>query len=212
MLTLDHLTIIAPTLQEGVAHLRDCLDLDVPFGTCHLYMGTHNHRLQLGDGVYLEIIAVDPDGTTPDKPRWFGLDDADAIRTDWDAGRRLRGYVASTVAMSDLLALCPGIFGEERSLPPDKPEFGFAIPIDGSLPMNGAVPSLIDHRGMPTSMDEIPDMGAKLIDFTLFHPDPDALVALYSSLALDRPPHLQYGPELRFMAHIETPSGRRQLT
>ena len=31
MLKLDHLTVIAPSLAEGVEHVRNCLDLDVPF-------------------------------------------------------------------------------------------------------------------------------------------------------------------------------------
>lgn len=77
MLQLDHITVVAPALAEGVAHVRDCLDLDVPFGTRHGYMGTHNHRLQLGSNVYLEIVALDPDGMTPGRARWFGLDDQD---------------------------------------------------------------------------------------------------------------------------------------
>ena len=55
MLKLDHLTVIAPTLVEGVSHVRTCLDLDVPFGQHHRYMGTYNHLLQLKDAVYLEI-------------------------------------------------------------------------------------------------------------------------------------------------------------
>ncbi|HVI91731.1 MAG TPA: VOC family protein [Dongiaceae bacterium] len=46
LLKLDHLTVIAPTLTEGVSHVQNCLDLDIPFGTHHDYMGTHNHRLR----------------------------------------------------------------------------------------------------------------------------------------------------------------------
>lgn len=60
MLQLDHLTVIAPCLAEGVAHVRTCLDIDVPFGQRHQDMGTHNHRLRLGESVYLEMIAIDP--------------------------------------------------------------------------------------------------------------------------------------------------------
>ncbi len=75
MLKLDHLTVIAPTLTEGIAHIRSCIDLDVPFGQRHGYMGTHNHLLQLGEQVYLEIVALDPDGERPPRARWFGLDD-----------------------------------------------------------------------------------------------------------------------------------------
>ena len=90
VLKLDHITVIAPTLSEGAAHVRHCLDLNVPFGTRHDYMGTHNHRLQLGGNVYLEVVAYDPHGTEPGRPRWFDLDNRDKVRSDWDDGRRLR--------------------------------------------------------------------------------------------------------------------------
>ncbi|MEO1115364.1 MAG: VOC family protein, partial [Pseudomonadota bacterium] len=167
MLKLDHITVIAPTLSEGTAHVRACLDLDVPFGTRHLYMGTHNHRLQLGKNVYLEIVALDPDGVTPPRARWFGLDDQKKVREDWDDGRRLRGWVASSTSFDLVDPQDRQIFGEEVALPFDAPEFAFAIPEDGSLPQKGAVPSLIDHRNEPTSMSEIPDLGAELLSFTL---------------------------------------------
>ncbi|QPH55162.1 VOC family protein [Pontivivens ytuae] len=208
MLRLDHLTVIAPTLGEGVAHVRDCLDLDVPFGTRHLYMGTHNHRLQLGDRVYLEIVALDPEGTPPGRARWFGLDDQGAVRRDWDAGRRLRGCVASTTN----IAAHGALFGEEVPLPPEDPSFAFAIPADGSLPMGGALPSLIDHRGDPTAMAEIPDLGAQLISLHLTHPRPEEIAALYTGLSLDRPPEITQGAETRWTARIETPTGVRELT
>jgi hypothetical protein len=86
---LDHLSIIAPTLEEGVKHVRESLDIDIPFGRKHVDMGTHNHLLSLGEGAYLEIIAVDLQATAPSLPRWFGLDDSSTVRKAWDQGRRL---------------------------------------------------------------------------------------------------------------------------
>ena len=80
MLKLDHITVIAPTLAEEVMHVRACLDLDVPFGQRHAYMGTYNHLLQLGDTVYLEIVALDPEAEGPARPRWFGLDDQKKVQ------------------------------------------------------------------------------------------------------------------------------------
>ncbi|WP_420332844.1 VOC family protein [Roseibium sp.] len=212
MLKLDHITVIAPTLSEGVAHVRTCLDLDVPFGTRHLYMGTHNHRLQLGKTVYLEIVALDPQGTPPPRARWFGLDDQKKVREDWDNGRRLRGWVASSKSFDRVNSGDRQIFGEEVALPFDAPEFAFTIPADGGLPLNGAAPSLIDHRDDPTSMSEIPDLGADLVSITLEHPEPDRVTALYERLSIDTPPVVVKGLELKYRAAIATPSGPKELT
>ncbi len=212
MLKLDHITVIAPTLSEGVSHVRNCLDLEVPFGTRHEYMGTHNHRLQLGNGVYLEIVALDPDGAEPGRPRWFGLDNQEQVRSDWNEGRRLRGWVASTDAIESVVSIRRAMFGEEVPLPPNKPAFAFAIPEDGSLPLDGAAPSLIDHRGDPTSMAEIPDLGARLHSLTLEHPAPAAIETLYRELSIDRPPAIVLGPKVRYRAQIETATGLKELT
>ncbi|MCB5176243.1 VOC family protein [Microvirga lenta] len=212
MLKLDHLTIIAPTLAEGVAHVRRCLDLDVPFGQHHGYMGTYNHLLQLGDGVYLEIIALDPDATRPGRARWFGLDDGKAVRADWDAGRRLRSWVARTDAIDTVLAGREGIFGKKVSLPWSNPSFDFAIPDDGSLPLGGAAPSIIDRRGKPRSMDTIADLGARLRSFSLEHPDAAAISELYREIGVDRLPHIIRCDALRYRAQIETPAGTRELS
>jgi len=211
MLKLDHLTVIAPTLAEGISHVRNCLDLDVPFGQRHGYMGTYNHLLQLGDTVYLEIVAFDPQADGPGRPRWFGLDDQKKVRTDWDEGRRFRGWVASTDAIDMVLAGREAIFGVKVALPMLDPSFDFAIPDDGSLPLDGAAPSLIDRRGKPRSMATIADLGARLRSFALEHPDPAAVAALYRDLDVDRPPIIVQSTALRYRAQIETPRGLKEL-
>lgn len=211
MLKLDHLTVIAPTLAEGVAHVRACLDLDVPFGQRHAYMGTHNHLLQLGDVTYLEIVALDPDAGHPGRRRWFGLDDQPQVRRDWDAGRRLRGWVARTDDIDGVIRGREAIFGRKVALPAVEPSFDFAIPEDGSLPWGGAAPYIIDRRGKPRSMASIADLGARLAGFSLEHPDAEAVRSLLKDLAVDRPPAVTPGSALRYSAQIETPSGTRLL-
>lgn len=212
MLKLDHVTVIAPTLIEGVSHVQNCLDLNVPFGTRHDYMGTHNHRLQLGNNVYLEIVALDPDGTQPGRPRWFGLDNQKKVRSDWTEGRRLRGWVASTDAIDSVVSTRRAIFGDKVPLPATNPTFDFTIPADGSLPLDGAAPSIIDHRGDPTSMASIPDLGARLRSLTLEHPNPAAIETLYRELSIDRPPAIVLAPNVRYRAQIETPTGLKELS
>lgn len=212
LLKLDHITVIAPTLAEGVLHVQRCLGLDVPFGTRHEYMGSHNHRLQLGNSVYLEIVALDPQGIEPDRARWFGLDNQEQVRSDWDAGRRLRGWVANTDAMDAVVSAYGAILGDKVPLPAESPTFDFAIPKDGSLPLGGAVPSIIDHRGDTSYIASIPDLDAHLHSFTLEHPDPTRIAALYRELAIKNSPVIVQGPEVRYRALIETPAGLKELT
>ena len=211
MLKLDHLTIIAPTLAEGVAHVRACLDLDVPFGQRHGYMGTYNHLLQLGDTVYLEIVALDPEAEAPGR-RWFGLDDQRRVRSEWEDGRRLRGWVARTDAIDTVIGGREAIFGKKVPLPAVSASFDFAIPPDGSLPFDGAAPSIIDRRGKPRSMATIADLGARLRSFSLEHPDPTAISALYRDLGIDRTPIIVHGAAPRYRAQIETPTGLKELS
>jgi hypothetical protein len=212
MLKLDHISVIAPSLAEGVSHVRACLDLDVPFGQRHAYMGTHNHLLQLGDTVYLEIVALDPEADGPGHPRWFGLDDQKKVRSDWDEGRRLRSWVARTDAIDAITAGHSGIFGKKVPLPAVNSSFDFAIPDDGSLPLDGAAPYVIDRRGKPRSMATIADLGARLRSFTLEHPDPAAVEALYRAITVDRPPAIDRGSKLRYRAQIETRTGLKELS
>lgn len=212
MLKLDHLTVIAPTLAEGVSHVQDCLGLDVPFGTRHDYMGTHNHRLQLGNSVYLEIVARDPDGIEPGRARWFGVDNEERVRSDWNEGRRLRGWVANTDAIDPVVSAYGAILGDKVPLPAESPTFDFAIPKDGSLPLDGAAPSIIDHRGDTSYIASIPDLDARLHSFTLEHPDPTRIAALYRELAIENPPVIVQGPEVRYRALIETHAGLKELT
>jgi Glyoxalase-like domain len=212
MLKLDHLTVIAPSLAEGVLHVQTCLDLDVPFGQRHPYMGTHNHLLQLGDTVYLEIVAIDPASAPPNHRRWFGLDAQEKVRSDWAEGRRLRGWVARTDQIDTVIAGRREIFGAKIGLPPTNSTFDFAMPDDGSLPLDGAAPSIIDRRGRSRSMSTIADRGVRLTSFTLDHADPLRIKALYRSLGVDRPPVVTRGSNLKYRALIETLAGPRELT
>jgi hypothetical protein len=212
LLKLDHLTVIAPTLTEGVSHVRNCLELDVPFGTRHDYMGTHNHRLQLGNSVYLEIVALDLEGAEPGRPRWFGLDNQVKVRTDWNEGRRLRGWVANTETIDSVLSTHGAIFGDKVPLPAADPTFAFTIPRDGSLPLDGVAPSIIDHRGDSSYVASIPDLGARLHSVILEHPDRAGIEALYRELAIDHPPVIVQAPKVRYRALIETPTGLKDLT
>lgn len=145
MLRLDHLTVIAPTLQEGVAHARNCLDIDIPYGGKHPEMGTHNHVIRLGDLAYLEIVSIDPEAKAPSGPRWFGFSDTSAVRADWEAGRRLRGWVAHTDDLNGVPKQHSDLFGAQVRISRAGLYSQFSLLPDGKLPADGILPSVIDR-------------------------------------------------------------------
>ena len=212
MLALDHLVVIAPSLAEGAAHVRARLGVDMQAGGRHPQMGTWNLLLRLGDDVFLEVIAVDPDAPRPDRPRWFGLDDIDAVRAAWADGRRLRAWVARTGELDAVLDRHGALLGEAMQVSRGDRSWRFALRADGSLPAEGAAPPVIDWGPRGNPAPAMPDPGARLRSFRISHPDPAGATALYDRLGLADPPVVVAGPQIRYRAIIETPGGIRELS
>lgn len=208
MLCLDHLTVIAPSLAEGMDHVRQCLGLDFDDGRLHAEMGTHNRRLRLGEALYLEVIAVDPDAPTPAGPRWFGLGDPEAVRADWEQGRRLRAWVARGDDFEALMR-------DHRDLLGGRIDVGdrdyFSLPEDGSLPMDGILPCVISRSDRRGPAGRMTDHGARLRTFEVEHPDPEDIRTLYDRLDIRGDPAVVPGERFRYRAVIDTPAGTRVL-
>jgi hypothetical protein len=210
-LILDHLAIVAPTLEEGAAHVREQIGIDMQAGGKHPEMGTHNLLLGLGDDVFLEVIAVDPVAGKPARPRWFGLADEAAVRAAWADVRRLRGFVARTGDLDGILAGHGDLLGRKTQVSRGDRRWFFSVRSDGLLPADGAVPPVIDwgSRGCPAPA--MPDFGARLVGYEIEHPDPAWLEDLYAELRFANPPVVRRGAEIRLRAMIHTPSGVKEL-
>lgn len=211
MLKLDHLTVVAPSLQQGVAHVRQQLGVEMQPGGQHPEMGTHNCLLRLGDDIFLEVIAIDPEAPPPPRVRWFGLDDAEHVERAWARGDCLNGWVARTDDLARLLDRHGPVLGRSTSVSRGDRRWQFSVTEDGRLAGAGAVPAAIDwgERGSPAS--QMPDLGCRLEKFIIEHPDPAWLGQVYSDLGIVDPPAIHPGERLRYRAIIATPAGRREL-
>ena len=212
MLEADHLVVVAPSMPEGLAHARACLGLDLPEGGRHREMGTCNHLLRLGDGLFLEVIAADEVAPAPERPRWFGLGDPAGMRASWAAGRRLRSFVARTRSLDRLLARHGARLGEAVRVSRGDLSWRFGLRPDGALPEDGALPCPIDWGEAGCPAPRMPDLGVRLVGWSVAHPAPGDLAALYGAIGLVDPPAIRHGPEVRFAARIATPAGERTLT
>ncbi len=110
MLIIDHLVIAALTLEEGIDHVRQALGVTVPQGGAHPLMATHNRLMKFDDGLFLEIIAPDPEAKSQ-RPRWFALDDPE-VRATLSSSPRLITWVARALDLSNALASIPAPLGE----------------------------------------------------------------------------------------------------
>ena len=79
-------------------------------GGKHIAMGTHNSMLRIGDEIYLELIAIDPDGIKPDRPRWFDLDQP-SMRASLALGPRLIHWVARCADIETARKISPDEHG-----------------------------------------------------------------------------------------------------
>ena len=161
---------------------------------------------------FLEVIAVDEEAPPPDRRRWFGLDDVARVRRDWEAGRRLRAFVARTRSLDGLLARHGARLGEAVRVSRGELSWRFGLRPDGGLPEDGAVPCPIDWGAAGCPAPRMPDLGARLVGWSITHPAPAELAALYEAIGLADPPAIRPGPEVRFAARIATRSGERALT
>jgi len=196
-LRLDHLAVCAVSLEEGVAHVEAALGLALGPGGRHARFATHNRLLGLADGLYLEVIAPDP-GATPERARWFGLD-------TFSGPPRLMNWICGV----DDLEAAPRMAGEVLDLARGDNRWRIAVPADGSLPLGGAFPTLIQWITPPVG-GRLPPSGAALKRLDIESPSAAEALALIGSPPA--PVTLRPGPEHRMEALIATPHGDRVLT
>ncbi|EHK65888.1 VOC family protein [Achromobacter arsenitoxydans] len=222
-LAIDHIVIAAADLDSGSEYVAGILGIAPQGGGAHPRMGTHNRVLGMADGVYLEVIAIDPDAPPPTRPRWFGLDQGD-IRARLEQGPFLAHWAARVEAPLDLTRMQAE---HPNRIPPAIPmtrgdlRWRLTVPDDGSLPAwreagheagDGLLPTLIQWDVDNYPGVSLPRQPLALKRLTGTHPRAALLRqglawmgadTLIDVLQADGPPRLS--------AQIDTPSGLKTL-
>ena len=204
-LTFDHLAIVAPSLEAGVAHVRKRLGVDAPAGGVHPLMGTHNHLMRLGETCFLEIIAIDPGAPAPERPRWFGLD------RRGDAPPRLEHWLLATNDLDATLDEAGGLGGEAIRQTRGELSWRIAVRPDGALPMGGAFPGLLEWSTGTHPAAGMADLGCRLSVLTIDHPEAERISRFLEGRLIDARIRVRNAAGPNLSAEIETPSGTRVL-
>src|SRR4030095_1080917 len=104
----DHLVVAALELDQGCNWVEQQLGVRPQPGGKHVAMGTHNALLHLGPRFFLEMIAVDPDGVKPARPRWFDLDEP-RMKAALAEGPHLVHWVVRTTDIDAAVARIPDL-------------------------------------------------------------------------------------------------------
>ena len=206
---IDHITIVSPTLAAGGELVHKLLGVHPQQGGEHPRMGTHNLLLPLGEAMFLEVIAINPNAPAPQRSRWFELD-----RLPPKSQPFLGCWVARTDDIYSSLAAASEQLGLAEPMSRGVLEWLISIPDDGSLPFGGAAPALIQWQTEMHPATGMQDKGCRLVHLELLHPEPQRLDALIQGLQFS-----EFGSTLSvveapapgLLAHIDTPLGLRTI-
>jgi hypothetical protein len=202
---LDHIILGVDDLDRGVAWLEQRTGVRAIFGGVHPGRGTRNALLALGPSCYLEIIAPDPQQSSP---TWFSQ-----VLTMRDP--RL---IAWAVHTSDLTTLAQTAIA--AGFPVDGPHDGARSRPDGKI-LSWKLFRLWDDRGglLPFFIEWGRDSvhpatdapsACSLASFRLQSPDVPGLARACQSLAVEV--LVEPGDTPRMVAHIASSCGELELT
>lgn len=205
----DHLVVAALTLEQGCDWVEAKLGVRPQPGGKHVAMGTHNALVGLGKRFFLEVIAVDPEGVAPPRPRWFDLDEP-RMKAALAEGPHLVHWVART---TDIEAWAARLAEHGVVTPMTRGDMTWriTIPADGHRPGRGLVPTLIQWSDARHPADRLPDSGLRLAAIAGEHPTPELTRAEIATLGLSDVLKVTYAKSPRLAMMLRSPRGTSVL-
>ncbi|MEM9523498.1 MAG: VOC family protein [Pseudomonadota bacterium] len=206
---IDHFVIGADSLEQGVAAMRSALGVEVPRGSKHDAMSTHNHVMQAGTERFFELIAIDPEAPDPGRARWFSLDDA-ATRARLKERPRALCWVVNPDDFDGVVAASPVDLGEVVDFRRGDRTWRLTVPKDGHLPEGGLLPAFIEWSPGPHPSTGQRDLGIRLKRIQIATPEPARLREIFEILNIAHLAGISEGPAaLSFV--LDSPRGEVTL-
>ena len=204
---VDHLMFAVADLNAGIAQIEAMTGVKARFGGAHPGRGSRNALLSLGPRAYLEIIAPDPEQSSPRSLESLGLS---ATRQS-----RLIGWAFNSADLPRIVT-----DAGSRGLAMRQPESGERRRPDGKV-LSWRTTALVDERTgdglVPFFIDwgatEHPSVpapkGARLVSIRAQHPAPGSVQQIFDALGIAL--KIETGSEAALIAVLDTPRGRVEL-
>lgn len=219
---VDHIVVLAKTLDDGVTWCEATLGVTPGPGGEHPLMGTHNRLLNIASPqfpqAYLEIIAINSEATPPiqsSRTRWFDMDNPALQTRVKHSGPQLIHFVTcvanaatATTAWARLGIDAGPVLPLSRMTPSGPLSWQITVREDGQRLFDGCLPTLIQW-GASHPTDKLPASGVTLLGLQAHHPEPDALQFAYRAIGLDNVPiaATASGRSAHLCAQLHTPNG-----
>ena len=219
---LDHLVIMANSLDEGAAWFEATLGVTPGPGGEHPLMGTHNRLLRIDSDAfpraYLELVAINSEADYAHQTgaaRWFDMDNALIRARVAQNGRQLIHWVASVADIAGAVQTlgAQGIdrgpaIKASRMTPSGLLQWQITVRDDGQRLFDGCLPTLIQWGDVhPTG--SMPQSGVALQALHLAHPAADELQA--ALIGVDIVDVAVHNAPARITAIFQTPKGTVKL-
>ena len=222
---IDHLVIVARSLEQGVQWCEATLGITPSPGGEHTLYGTHNRLFKIASPAnpmaYLEIIAIDPSAVRPKRgcpTRWFDMDNP-ALQKVVTKEPRLVHFVVNTadIKAARMAIRMQGIdrgpaISASRRTNRGTLNWQISVRADGQRLFDGCMPTLIQW-GKPDATDPLKlhprntltRSGVTLQSLEVIHPSAAKLQAAYDAIELNRV-NVTEGPA-NLKATLQTPKG-----
>jgi hypothetical protein len=160
-----------------------------------------NALVRLSERTFLEIIAIDPEGTKPSRPRWFDLDNI-ALQAELTERPRLIHWVARTTGIERAAAACPDTPG--RSAPDGARRVSLANhdPRRRQAAGERRGPTLIEWDVPQHPAESLPKSNVSIAGMAASHPEPALIRAALASLGQDSALPVTYDRDVRLAAML----------
>jgi hypothetical protein len=205
---IDHIVYAVPDLDEAISWFESVSGVRPVFGGYHANHGTKNALVNLGEGCYLEFIAIDEENTKITPPYWMGLSllgDKGRI-TRWSLKSNKLEY-DSTVLKSYHPAMGFIIHGQRKTTSGKLLSWQMTLPL--AEPLVALVPFMTDWQTSdfhPT--DQLPEQ-CHLLALELNHPKPTDIQPTLDNLKLELKVNKSKKQSIRTI--LDTPKGEIRI-